>query len=486
MKLDEPFRLDRGDDARGAALPGARQGARLARATSSATSPRRRSACASRICRSGRRLVVRARRAARSTRARSPSSRPPTCASSTARSGRADELLATARPARRPRPRWATSRSAGRAGACALLAGLPGRTFYIHMNNTNPVLDAGSTEAAEVRRAGVQIARTGWSSSCDARRARGAPARASSPSATTTGTRSTCACTAASCTPDEIRTLGAQPLLLPDAHPDQGRDHPREVRGPGVPARVDPPHPRPRRRRRARGRPRALAAARRGGGPRPRARSRRCATCCPACAARATRTCASWPATTCSSGGGVAHRARGGRPHGRAHRGLREALRVGRRRTGLALLPHAHEQAPRDAAEGLGLRARRTRATPEDQARCAAARSSGSARSSGRSSTASSGARARLRLAPGRAAARRRRRGRSSCSPSARCAQRERPRDPRARDGERDAWRWRARAARAPSRAARARARVYAFLEEMERLGVLEERDGERARGPGT
>ena len=43
--------------------------------------------------------------------------------------------------------------------------------------------------------------------------------------------------------------LGAQPLLLPDAHPDQRRAHPLEVRGPGVPARVDAPHPRPRRRR---------------------------------------------------------------------------------------------------------------------------------------------------------------------------------------------------------------------------------------------
>ena len=37
--------------------------------------------------------------------------------------------------------------------------------------------------------------------------------------------------------------VGAEPLLLPDAHPDQGRDHPLEVGGPGVPPHVDPPHP---------------------------------------------------------------------------------------------------------------------------------------------------------------------------------------------------------------------------------------------------
>ena len=43
--------------------------------------------------------------------------------------------------------------------------------------------------------------------------------------------------------------VGAEPLLLPDAHPDQGRADRRQVRGPGVPPRVDPAHPRPRRRR---------------------------------------------------------------------------------------------------------------------------------------------------------------------------------------------------------------------------------------------
>src|SRR5881396_841794 len=67
--------------------------------------------------------------------------------------------------------------------------------------------------------------------------------------------------------PGSAPAVGAQPVLLPDADPDQGRDHSVEVRRPGVPAHVDPPHPGPRRRGR---RARALAPAGRGGGPRSR------------------------------------------------------------------------------------------------------------------------------------------------------------------------------------------------------------------------
>jgi pyrroloquinoline quinone biosynthesis protein B len=43
----------------------------------------------------------------------------------------------------------------------ATLAELPGRSFYIHMNNTNPILDAGSEARARVLRAGVEIATDG-------------------------------------------------------------------------------------------------------------------------------------------------------------------------------------------------------------------------------------------------------------------------------------------------------------------------------------
>jgi pyrroloquinoline quinone biosynthesis protein B len=42
----------------------------------------------------------------------------------------------------------------------ALRAFRAGR-FYVHVNNTNPIHDAASTEAEAVRRAGVQIARDG-------------------------------------------------------------------------------------------------------------------------------------------------------------------------------------------------------------------------------------------------------------------------------------------------------------------------------------
>jgi pyrroloquinoline quinone biosynthesis protein B len=35
---------------------------------------------------------------------------------------------------------------------------MPGRTLYTHINNTNPILDAGSPEAAAVRAAGIEIA----------------------------------------------------------------------------------------------------------------------------------------------------------------------------------------------------------------------------------------------------------------------------------------------------------------------------------------
>jgi pyrroloquinoline quinone biosynthesis protein B len=49
----------------------------------------------------------------------------------------------------------------GADGSLASLAGLPGRTLYVHLNNTNPVLDAGSPEAAAVRRAGLEVAADG-------------------------------------------------------------------------------------------------------------------------------------------------------------------------------------------------------------------------------------------------------------------------------------------------------------------------------------
>ncbi len=49
----------------------------------------------------------------------------------------------------------------GPESSLAALAELPGRTLYIHMNNTNPLLDAGSPELARVHRAGVEVAADG-------------------------------------------------------------------------------------------------------------------------------------------------------------------------------------------------------------------------------------------------------------------------------------------------------------------------------------
>jgi pyrroloquinoline quinone biosynthesis protein B len=49
----------------------------------------------------------------------------------------------------------------GADSSLATLAELPGRTLYIHMNNTNPILETGSEAAQRVRRTGVEIAEDG-------------------------------------------------------------------------------------------------------------------------------------------------------------------------------------------------------------------------------------------------------------------------------------------------------------------------------------
>ena len=49
----------------------------------------------------------------------------------------------------------------GPGGSLEVLAGLGGRTLYIHMNNTNPILDPGSEAHRRVRSVGVEIAEDG-------------------------------------------------------------------------------------------------------------------------------------------------------------------------------------------------------------------------------------------------------------------------------------------------------------------------------------
>jgi pyrroloquinoline quinone biosynthesis protein B len=50
----------------------------------------------------------------------------------------------------------------GATGAVAALAGLAiGRRIFVHINNTNPVLDENSPEHARIRMAGWEIAHDG-------------------------------------------------------------------------------------------------------------------------------------------------------------------------------------------------------------------------------------------------------------------------------------------------------------------------------------
>lgn len=49
----------------------------------------------------------------------------------------------------------------GVGGSLELLSPLPGRTIYIHLNNTNPIVDPDSKQAAWVREGGIEIAYDG-------------------------------------------------------------------------------------------------------------------------------------------------------------------------------------------------------------------------------------------------------------------------------------------------------------------------------------
>jgi pyrroloquinoline quinone biosynthesis protein B len=71
-----------------------------------------------------------------------------------------DELLAM-RPGAPLATEMGHTPLSGPKGSLAVLARLPGRTLTIHMNNTNPILVAGSPEEAAVRAAGVEISRDG-------------------------------------------------------------------------------------------------------------------------------------------------------------------------------------------------------------------------------------------------------------------------------------------------------------------------------------
>ena len=63
---------------------------------------------------------------------------------------------------------------AGPGGSLPALAELRGRVVYIHINDTNPILDANSPEASLVQRTRIEIAMDGME--LDVRRGGGAPA----------------------------------------------------------------------------------------------------------------------------------------------------------------------------------------------------------------------------------------------------------------------------------------------------------------------
>jgi pyrroloquinoline quinone biosynthesis protein B len=73
---------------------------------------------------------------------------------------RADELLEM-RPGAPDAFAMGHTPIGGDGGSLEVLAPLSGRTVYIHINNTNPILDSASPEAAAVRAAGLEIAMDG-------------------------------------------------------------------------------------------------------------------------------------------------------------------------------------------------------------------------------------------------------------------------------------------------------------------------------------
>ena len=68
-----------------------------------------------------------------------------------------NELL-TLRPDAVPARTMGHAPVTGPHGSLERLATLPGRSLYIHMNNTNPMLDSNSGATAEVHKAGIEIA----------------------------------------------------------------------------------------------------------------------------------------------------------------------------------------------------------------------------------------------------------------------------------------------------------------------------------------
>src|ERR1700730_7528071 len=203
----------------------------------------------------------------------------PTASSSTEPSGRATSCPPSASGPSGPRT-WRICPWGVRPAASPPCATCPRRVASTFISTT-PIPSCATIPRSErrPRRRDGKSPRTAWRSRCDdgvdtaapvARRAhrvgppRGRAALPRSPSLPRAHARG-----AADQAP--APAVGAEPLLLPDPHPHQGRRHPLQVGRSRLPPHVDPPHPRPRRRGGGRrGGARPLAAAGRRGGPRSR------------------------------------------------------------------------------------------------------------------------------------------------------------------------------------------------------------------------
>src|SRR5215831_2898978 len=161
--------------------------------------------------------------------------------------------------------------------------------------------------------------------------------------------------------------VGAEPLLLPDANPDQRRDHRLQVGGPCVPPYVDTPYPRSRRASRRRRRARAMAAPGARRGPRPR-RGRELPLGATGRALRLRRLRGPGAQPHAARGGGVlAHRVLRPRYHEQARPRLGKALPLGESRDA-RVFPRAGDARERGFEGGD-----RVRGTARDQLRAAGA-----------------------------------------------------------------------------------------------------------------
>ena len=253
------------------------------------------------------------------------------------------------------------------------------RKIYTHINNTNPILVEGSPEHDAVRAAGWEVAFDGME--IDVVSVSAAPLtrdefvarlRAEGERATTTATRSTCACTPGSSRARRSRGGRSTATTTRRASPSKTRSSSRSPRTRRSGARGSAASTITTAARDGRRRPRAVAAARRRGRAR-RGRGEELRARPAGGALRLRRVRAARARALARRGGRVvAHRVLLARHHDEAARGLGEALPVGRpRRAGV--LPQPRPARARRLGGGARVRGRATRRRASSQERCVAA-----------------------------------------------------------------------------------------------------------------